>query len=117
MLKLLIFHTLCRRDFSKLKHRFNLCESCQVHHIIPREYSEHPLVQKIDIHNGFNLMLLPNKKGKINIRTNRPVHDGGHMKYNRHIGEILDDMTDNDDITCLIRKLRQRIRNRDVPWT
>jgi hypothetical protein len=115
MLKLILFHTLCRRDFSQLKKRFDLCDYCQVHHIIPRQFQNHPIVQHMNIDDGHNLMLLPNKIGKKVLNTKRPIHDGGHMRYNEHVNNLLDYLSEDEDIMDLIQRLRQRIRGSD-PW-
>ena len=68
-------------------------------------------------------MLLPNKDGyqKLNVHFDRPIHDGGHLKYNDYLRQMLDNMFKEDKINpenlCELNiNLRQSLRHLDVPW-
>ena len=60
----------------------------------------------MNIDNGYNLMLLPNRLGNDVLDTKRPIHDGGHMRYNEHVNHLLDDLSEDEDIMDLIQRLR-----------
>lgn len=120
----LLFYGMACSDFVALKIRFGLQSTTQIHHIIPREFRAHSCLKNLHIDDGCNLMLMPNRKGKGVIDTSRPVHDGGHLAYNRYVGAQLDliSLHDEEDVrdvyvTNLIESLRQRVRGqRDLPW-
>ena len=81
-----------------------------------------PLQGGLNIDDGCNLMLMPNKVGARALRTTRPVHDGGHEGYNRFVGARLDEIfaqpTDQHQryVEDLIRALRRRVRAGETPW-
>ena len=111
-----LFANLLRKDFIVYKHRFNLHEKVQVHHIIPLEWKKHSslLEHEYDIDAGYNLIFMPSKIGKKSINTVRRVHDGGHPKYNLHIIELLDKNEDPFEINKIIRK--KILNNEEIPW-
>ena len=108
-----------KHRFRWAKKRFGIASMTQIHHIIPVQFKGHPVLRKYDMEDGQNLMLLPNRAGRALLRTDRPVHDGGHLAYNRFIGHLLDE--EDMDVTQ-VRKLslflRQALRRgaHDVPW-
>ena len=63
-------------------------------------------------------MFLPTKLGAQSLNTSRPVHQGGHMRYNEEVLHELDGITDRhaERIDELIASLRQRVRLQTVPW-
>ena len=72
--------------------RFNLHGLVQIHHIYPREFQHHPVLSHYDVDDISNLVWMPTHKGKrvLYTRSDRLVHDGGHLSYNRYVGKYLD---------------------------
>ena len=58
----------------------------QDHHIIPKQFKNHPLVKTIDydINSCNNLVIMPTKEGitKLRLDHNLQTHYKGHSKYN-----------------------------------
>lgn len=120
----LLFSGLSRNDFYNTRDKRNLKKLVEVHHIIPREFTYHPTVlfSEYDIENGYNLMFLPTRKGCsiLNIHFNRPIHCNGHIKYNRHVALILDEMfieskTNQHNLCKLNKNLRRSMRHLNIP--
>lgn len=89
----------------------------QIHHIIPREHRAHATVQEMGIHAGENLMFLPTRRGKKELRTVRRVHDGGHRGYNVYVGRALTRVHSIDELRVLIHSLRSKLRKGvEIPW-
>ena len=80
-----------RRAWKVRKGLVNLVED---HHVIPRQFCEHPIVKRLDLNldSGKNLILMPTMEGfsKMALRKNRLLHTGGHVQYNKHVEFILD---------------------------
>lgn len=111
---MLLFVNLLKRDFIEYKYRFNLQELVQVHHIIPLQWADHVNLKDYNIYSGYNLMILPTKKGKNILNTTRRIHEGGHIRYNKYIKEQL-------DLECDPYKLAYKMRlsitkNEEIPW-
>lgn len=109
--------------FKEAKIKHNIRDLCQIHHIIPSQYRNHPVLRGLNLDDGVNLMLLPNRVANeyMLLNTARPVHDGGHAVYNKFVEDILDDMitypyASQDDVLRLIVYLRYKIRHSTVPW-
>ena len=124
----LLFYGLTRGHFQAAKSRYGLRAWTQIHHIVPRELRHHPCVRsRVDIDDGCNLMLMPNREGKRKLRTSRPVHDGGHRMYNRRVGAELDrilrahrggDVRARDaEVAALMRRPRADVCAARGPWT
>lgn len=111
-----LFANFLRRDFIIYKHRFNLHEKVQVHHIIPLEWKTHINIinSQYDIDSGYNLILMPTKMGKLTINTSRRIHDGGHPKYNKYVYSLLDKNEDPFEINKILRK--KIINDEEIPW-
>lgn len=111
-----LFANLLRKDFIFYKHRFNLHEKVQIHHIIPLEWKKHSslLKHEYDIDAGYNLIFMPSKIGEKTINTVRRVHDGGHPKYNLYTKDLLDNEEDPFQINKNIRK--KILNNQEIPW-
>lgn len=66
----------------------------QDHHIIPKEWRNHPSVQRygMDINERKNIMLMPTNYGMttMNLRETRYIHEGGHHSYNKFVKKYLD---------------------------
>ena len=124
-LRHLLFYGLSRSHFRALKCRFGLGELVQVHHVIPQQFRRHPCLSGLlHVHDGCNLMLMPNRRGKEVLNTARPVHDGGHAAYNEYVGVCLDRVLAEEPeptareerVAALIAQLRARVRRNAVPW-
>lgn len=98
-----------KRKFTQIKRRYNLQDLVEIHHIIPKQFKNHPVLVDFDIDDGCNLMLLPNTKGKVVLNTSRLNHRVGHVEYNRRIGEELDRIhfDSQERLSDLIRTLRR----------
>lgn len=130
MLKLLTYSCLLfsgknHAYFKKTRNRRGLQELIQIHHIIPREFRRHPTIvySDYDIENGYNLMFLPTNKGAeyLNLHIDRPIHDGGHLQYNRYVGIALDkmfaqDKTRQHHLCELNLELKENMRHLSIPW-
>lgn len=121
----LLFSGFTKHKFKYYRKRFNLNNLVEIHHIIPRQHKNHPVIinTKYNIEDGYNLMFLPNEKGKIklNLHPNRPIHQYGHYKYNLFIKEYLDFLHksndySNIDIINLNLYLRKNLRSLKIPW-
>lgn len=123
----LLFNTnISKNNFKKIKRKFNLDDLVEIHHIIPRQFKNHPTIvlSNYDIENGYNLMFLPSNKGKeiLKLHNDRPIHTGGHIAYNYYLKGRLDMMLDQKniremDLYNLNKELRQELRHRkDIPW-
>lgn len=130
MLKLLTYSCLLfsgknRAYFKNARNRRSLQEKVQIHHIIPREFKRHPtiLFSDYEIENGYNMMFLPTDKGSecFNLHIDRPLHYRGHLRYNRYVGIILDEMliedkTSEEDLCKFNQYLRENMRHLEIPW-
>ena len=122
MYKNLLFFGLSKSNFKRLKLRFDLVDKTQIHHVIPIQFKNYSCLRNLNIDDGCNLMLLPNKKGASILNTTRPVHQGPHYMYNSMVRRELDKLEEKkmpQDITDfhvskLILQLRQKIRHNQV---
>ena len=107
MLELLIL--IISRTFRYYKNRFKLKDTVQIHHIIPRQYKNHPSILSSGycIEGNTNLMMLPSTP---NSNTSRLVHNGGHTKYNEYILTKLNTISSIEEILSLKNILKQNIR-------
>tara|TARA_Y100000992_G_scaffold296507_1_gene258803 strand:+ start:411 stop:899 length:489 start_codon:yes stop_codon:yes gene_type:complete len=75
------------------KHQMGYTGLVQDHHCIPKEHRNHELLKTLDynINNYDNIMIMPNKKGIIELKLhpNTLVHDGGHLQYNIYVKKQL----------------------------
>ena len=96
------------------------------HHIIPKEWSNHPVVlrNKYDVNNNQNLIMMPTHYGmeKLNIREDRMIHHGGHNEYNKFVKSMLDSMLELDESEkefkelCLFLRKNCRDNQDNIPW-
>lgn len=121
----LIFSGLNINRFKYYKKRFKLTNLVEIHHIIPRQHTNHPIIikTKYNIDDGYNLMFLPTYKGKnkLNLHLDRPIHQYGHYKYNMFIKSYLDNLLESNnysklDIINLNIFLRKNLRHLTIPW-
>jgi hypothetical protein len=77
-----------------LKNNLKLNTYVQDHHIIPKQWKNHKLLQKINynINSANNIIMMPNKIAydELNLSSNKLIHDGGHTYYNMYVKQILD---------------------------
>ena len=112
------YGTMNRQYFKK---RFNIYGLVEDHHIIPKQFRNHPKLKKynFNLSQPSNIMLMPNKIGIQNLDTNRMLHTGGHTQYNRFVGKMLEKIDNEDDIKEIMWYLRYCIRNNyktSIPW-
>ena len=97
--------------------KYKLKGLVQNHHIIPRQWRNHPKVldANFSIDASVNLMLMPTHYGKDFIKTKRKVHSGGHNYYNYYVKKLLDSEAGVESIRVL---LKQELRNGEsIPWS
>ena len=114
-----------KNTFKQTKHRFSLTPLVQIHHIIPRQFRNHPVVSDFRMEDGSNYMFMPNLRGKQLINTHRPNHEGGHEAYNKYVRGRLDHIYTTHDpsehLYC-VQNLSSYLRNqlcngcKDIPW-
>ena len=111
--------------FKQIKHRFSIAPLVQIHHIIPRQFRNHPVVVDFKMEYGGNYMLMPNVLGKELINTYRPNHQGGHEAYNRYVHERLEHIyctKDPNEHLYYVQNLSYYLRNelcngcQNIPW-
>ena len=92
------------------------------HHVIPKQWRNHAVVTKFryDVDSSHNIIMMPTHLGaiKLNVRANRMIHNGGHVKYNRYVGTMLDSIKTQEDSYYLRDFLKSVCRyNHDIlPW-
>jgi len=84
-----------------LKQKHGIRGLVQDHHIIPRQFSKQVT---IDIDASNNLIMLPTSYGKSFLNTSRPIHENGHLKYNKYIEKLLDQNFTEQFIITFIRQ-------------
>ena len=113
-----------KSKFKKTRTKFSLSSLVQIHHIIPREFRNHPVLYGFDIEDGQNFMFMPNDLGKVVLLTGRPNHNGGHHAYNRYVGSMLDFIEEesSEDRIFKVQELTFFLRNEirsgceNIPW-
>ena len=121
----LLFSGKNHQYFRQQRHKRGLDDLVQIHHIIPREFRNHPAIidSGYNIEDGYNLVFLPTRMGVngLNLHIDRPIHYGGHLLYNRYVGACLDEMlagdkTNGEDLCRFNRELRQNMRHCKIDW-
>lgn len=121
------YGSVVRRSF---KQRFGLLRGLtEDHHVIPKQWKDHPVIRKIDydIHVSHNIVIMPTHFGmeKLNVRPTRLVHYGGHRAYNKYVKEMLDSIdVCQDPLTVWSEfilfhsflKLNMRENVHNIPW-
>ena len=114
----LLFSGKNHQYFRQQRHKRGLDDLVQIHHIIPREFRNHPAIidSGYNIEDGYNLVFLPTRMGVngLNLHIDRPIHYGGHLLYNRYVGVCLDEMlardaTSREELCRFNQELRQNI--------
>ena len=102
----------------------------QDHHVIPRKFKDHDVVQRIqyDMNSSKNLVIMPTHYGidKLNVRQDRLVHYGGHPAYDEFVFASLESMNSisNDGIvdaymSMYVTFLKRHLRSGSgsvIPW-
>lgn len=104
----------------RTRQRRGLTDLVEIHHVVPREFRNHPVLLGMgyDVEGDYNTIFVPTSRGA-RLGPGRPVHTGGHMAYNAHIREQLNEaVTDSTSFAALLCVLfsRSRGRSSDVPW-
>lgn len=113
----------------KYKDSMNYTGYVQDHHMIPKQWRNHTLLEILDydINSSKNLIIMPNKKGieKLNLHPDYLVHDGGHVPYNKYVKKQLDYILKNDEFDakkylfwlflCHIKK-NMKYNEDNIPW-
>lgn len=101
------------------------------HHVIPKQFKYHPLIQEIDydVSCSKNLLIMPTYYGywllKKNIHPDIIIHNKGHCEYNIFVGSVLNDIHINEDTIdgkkynfwLFLQELKYKIvNNEDIPW-
>lgn len=110
----------------RVRSRHGLRGLAQIHHVIPREHRDHPVVVDAGMHIDckYNLVLMPTNSGAIRMRPDRYVHDGGHRAYNTFVRGELDRIAAGGggkrELASLLYSLNAEMRRRSsygiVPW-
>ncbi len=94
----------------------------QRHHIIPREWRDHPTIIKFsyDVNAKENLIFMPSRITKRVMRIDymRPIHDHGHPKYNKYVKKNLDCIESMADLYKFRDFLKKNCRRNEdnIPW-
>ena len=92
------------------------------HHVIPKQHAKHPTVTRFDydMNASSNIVMLPTRYGKevLQVREDRLVHTGHHVKYNVFVGDILNVIQTKRDLEMFVDFLKVgcRYRPQDIPW-
>ena len=105
-----------KKKLRNARKRWNLEGLVEIHHIIPREHKDHPLLHDLnyDVEERYNLILVPNDVGYrlMSLRTSRPVHNRGHYNYNMYVKSCLDTCNTAASLFFLIQMLRMSWRGK-----
>jgi hypothetical protein len=104
----------------QIKERYKIRGLVEDHHIIPKEFKRHPIIiiYEYNLSEPKNIMLMPNVIGKQLIKTNRPIHSGGHIKYNKYVSSQLSKIKSKEDLNQLVIHLKKSLLQKDltIPW-
>jgi len=92
------------------------------HHVIPRRFKEHPLIQQCnyDVNSSENLVMMPTRLGKmiLKVREDRLIHEGNHPAYSAYVGNMLDVIDSAYDFNLFVEFLKKGCRRNGhhIPW-
>ena len=113
------YNTKQRRKF---KNQFYDDRYIDNHHIIPKQFTNHPLVRelKVDVSCSKNIIFLPNRYAKSIFNSNTTIYHQSHPKYNRFVDKELqriyninDKETKKYEFMLLFMYLNQCFENND----
>lgn len=107
-----------RIHLRRTRRRMGLTDLVEIHHVVPREFRDHPTVRAhgYDIEGDYNTLFVPSRRGG-HLGVRRPVHTGGHMAYNAYVRTGLDAVSSPESFVALLWVLFLASRGRrDVPW-
>ena len=103
-----------------IKTRFSLHKLVESHHVIPKQWKNHPILTKYgyDVSENYNIMFMPTLQGVKELNTNRLLHTGGHTPYNKYVKHNLDLIDTIEQLDDLRKYLRYCMKgNPDgIPW-
>ena len=102
-----------KQHFKNTRLKFDLQGIVHIHHIIPRQFRNHPVLRGFDIEDGQNFIFMPTELGKQQLNTIRLTHDKGHNHYNKFVGHHIEKIYRNvpvDYREAAIRKLVLSLR-------
>lgn len=115
------YGTVIRRTF-KVRHGLFKKGLTQDHHVIPREFRNHPIVKKANynVNESKNIIIMPTRLGKqmMKLREDRLIHENGHPQYNKFVEKYLDCINDVDEFLKFVDflKVSCRYRPQDILW-
>lgn len=121
------FYATLPRGFSKshlrrTRSRLHWQGLVEIHHVIPRELARHPrlLAEGYDVEGSYNTIFAPSAVAHrlLTLSDTRPVHSGGHPRYNAFVRDQLDACEPGlDAFLALLWVCHQGSRGRvRVPW-
>ena len=73
---------------------YGLTGLVEIHHVVPRELRHHPRLRAegYDVEAAYNTIFAPSKwaPAVLRLHPTRPIHTGGHPKYNAWVRSELD---------------------------
>ena len=113
-----------KQHFKNTRVKFELQGLVQIHHIIPRQFRNHPVLKEFDIEDGQNFIFMPTELGKQRLNTIRLTHGGGHSQYNRFVGHHIENIyrkgpieSREDEVLNLVLSLRRNLTTQsNIPW-
>lgn len=110
-----------KKYMKKIRKRYELRGLIEIHHVVPRQFSKHKVIKKYkyDTEASYNFVFCPSKKGIeiMNLRKTRPVHSGGHLKYNTFVNQQLNSCDSISDLYILWIFLHLGCRGiLKIPW-
>lgn len=113
-----------KQHFKNTRVKFDLQGMVQIHHIIPRQFRNHPVLNGFDVEDGQNFIFMPTELGKQRLNTIRLTHTGGHSKYNKFVGHYIENIYRNKPMSCreeeiiqFVLSLRKNLTiHSDIPW-
>ena len=103
----------------RTRRRRGLTDLVEIHHVVPREFRDHPVVRAhgYDVEEGYNTLFVPSWRGA-HLGARRPMHTGGHISYNAYVRTELDALSGPASFVALlwVLFLASRGRRTDVPW-
>lgn len=113
-----------KKTLRDIRKRYDLKGSVDIHHVIPRQFAKHPVLKqyRYDTEADYNtIFAVTSSSSKLKVHEHRPRHSGGHMAYNKWVGDMLQRDTVMASFACFCLLLKachagsRGIKN--VPWS